>query len=247
MKGFLVRAGIDHSYGHWNSPVNPATDQFVYVPIPEGATTTFFDSLETPYQKILPHLYKFCSDQKLDLKADLCFPSELENQMMHLDPDFEKLTYGDWGNRRGKGISKLTNGDLIAFYAGLKPIKPCGQKLIYALIGIYIVEEIVSLKTIPRERWSENAHTRRILHDSAEIIVRAKKNVSGRLGKCIPIGEWRDRAYRVKKNISDRWGGLSVTDGYIQRSAVPPSFLDADRFYEWFLGQNIELISRNNV
>ena len=37
------------------------------------------------------------------------------------------------------------------------------------------------------------------------------------------LGEWRDRAYRVRKDLLKTWGGLSVNDGYIQRSAVPPS------------------------
>jgi hypothetical protein len=247
MRGFLVRAGIDHSYGNWNAPVDPASREFVYVPIPEGKNTTFFDSLETPYQQIIPDLNKFCSEKNLDLRTGLRFPEELKKQMMHLDPDFEKLTYGDWANRRGKGISQLDNGDLIVFYAGLKPTAQCGHKLIYALIGIYIVEEIVPLKLINRERWFENAHTRRKLHDSAEIIVRAKTKLSGRLENCIPFGEWRDRAYRVKKDLLEKWGGLSVADGYVQRSAVPPSFLDATKFYKWFQSQNIKLIPQNNL
>ncbi len=43
------------------------------------------------------------------------------------------------------------------------------------------------------------------------------------------------------------WGRLSVNDGWIQRSAVPPSFLAAGRFYEWFLEQEIPLIDGNGV
>jgi hypothetical protein len=246
LNGFLVRAGIDHTYGHWNAPVNPITRQFIYVPIPEDTNTLYFDNLETPYKWIIPRLKKFCSENKVDLNIDLGFPNELKKQTMHLDPDFEKLTYGDWANRRGKGISQLDKGDIIAFYAGLKPISLCRHKLIYALIGLYVVKEIVYLKKIPRERWHENAHTRRKLHDHNEIVVRAKRDVSGRLQSCIPFGEWRDRAYRVRNDLLDAWGGLSVSNGYIQRSAVPPSFLDTRRFYKWFLKKQVKLIQENN-
>lgn len=35
MKGILVRAGIDHSYGQWNAPVDPESNKSVYVPIAE--------------------------------------------------------------------------------------------------------------------------------------------------------------------------------------------------------------------
>ena len=41
-------------------------------------------------------------------------------------------------------------------------------------------------------------------------------------------------------------GGLSVKDGYIQRSAKPPIFLKPERFYRWFKQQNIGLVQRNN-
>jgi hypothetical protein len=47
---------------------------------------------------------------------------------MHLDPDFQNLTYGDRGDRRGKEISQLKEGDFLAFYAGLRPIKKCEHK-----------------------------------------------------------------------------------------------------------------------
>jgi hypothetical protein len=244
MKGILVRAGIDHSYGQWNAPVDPESRRFVYVPIPENQKS--HPGLERPYSELMPELNVFCSNQGCDLKHDLKFPSDLLKGNMHLDPDFQNLTYGDWGDRRGKEIAQLNEGDFLAFYAGLRPIKKCEHKLIYALIGFYIVEDVVPIYDVPRERWDENAHTRRFNHNKAEIIVRAKKDLSGRLEKCIPIGEWRDRAYRVRRDLLNAWGDLSVNDGYIQRSAVPPSFLNAKRFYKWFLKQKVVLVEKNN-
>lgn len=140
---------------------------------------------------------------------------------------------------------KLVAGDLVVFYAGLRPVMACEHRLIYALAGLYVVDEIVRLPDVPVSRWNENAHTRRLDQGSQDVIVRARRGVSGRLDQCIPIGELRDRAYRVREDILDAWGGLSVKHGYIQRSIVPPSFLTADRFYEWFLRQVVAAIPRN--
>ena len=115
------------------------------------------------------------------------------------------------------------------------------------LIGIYIVDEFVPADNIPTDRWRENAHTRRkLIIGASDIVVLVKKLISGRLEKCIPIGEWRSRAYRVKNELLEEWGGLSVKDGYIQRSAVPPSFLNPTKFYQWFLNQGVKLIQENN-
>jgi hypothetical protein len=52
---------------------------------------------------VLPVLHRFCADHACDLSADLRFPQELLHHPMHLDPDFECLTYGDEGARRGAG------------------------------------------------------------------------------------------------------------------------------------------------
>ncbi len=165
---------------------------------------------------------------------------------MHLDPDFNELTYGDNGARRGAVITRMKSDDIIVFYAGLRPIEACAHRLIYAIIGLYVVKEVVSVGKVEKKLWKQNAHTRRVKPLETEIVVRAKKTESGRLERCIPIGEWRDRSYRVREDIIEKWGGLSVKDGYIQRSAVPPAFIHPHQFYNWFLMQNVRLIRTNN-
>ena len=194
----------------------------------------------------MPALEKFCTEYGRRLEEDLRFPGELLKRSMHLDPDFTELTYGDVGSRRGAGMRGMAGGDLLAFYAGLRPISACGQRLVYAIVGLYVVDEVVAAADVPRGRWHENAHTRRSTRGSTDIIVRARRGQSGRLERCIPIGEWRDGAYRVTRAVLEAWGGLSVKDGFIQRSAVPPAFLDAGRFYRWFLGQGVGVVGRNN-
>jgi hypothetical protein len=137
-------------------------------------------------------------------------------------------------------------GDAAVFYAGLRPTRPCKHRLVYAVIGIYWVAEVVRLSTVPRKRWAENAHTRRLDQRPEDIILRADPTRSGRLRRCIPIGEWRNGAYRVTRDLLESWGGLSCKDGFIQRSAVPPEFLDPARFLSWFESQGPEPLAKNH-
>jgi hypothetical protein len=90
----------------------------------------------------------------------LALPERLLTQPTHLDPDFEHLTYGDRG-QRGQSISKLHSGDVLAFFAALRPGENPEAALVYALIGLYVVDELVAARSVPASRWHENAHTRR--------------------------------------------------------------------------------------
>ena len=206
MKGLLVRAGIDQAYGHWNAPIDPRTNQFIYVPIPEKQGTKFHSGLSRPYKEFHQPLEDFCAAFHLNLPNDLHFPSDLQTYHMHLDPDFEHLTYGDQGTRRGARMRDLLAGDIIAFYAGFRPIYKCSQKLIYAIFGLYTVEDVVKITDVPKKLWFKNAHTRKINQGATDIIVRAIPEESGRLQRCIPIGQWRDGAYRVRKDLLRAWG-----------------------------------------
>lgn len=236
MKALLVRIGIDQKYGGWNAPVD-AAGRFVYVPIPEPPGTPFHPGLERRYNEVLPALRRF---------GDLHLPPGLLDRPMHLDPDFECLTYGDVGGRRGAGMVGMAAGDLLVFYAGLRPVHPCPHTLVYALVGLYVVREVVPVAAVPAGRWYENAHVRRSQRGETDVVVRAEPDRSGRFDRCLPIGEWRDGAYRVRPDLLDAWGGLSVKDGYIQRSAVPPAFHRPERFLDWLGTQTIQLHARNN-
>jgi hypothetical protein len=242
VKGILVRVGVDNAYGAWNAPVDPRTGRFVFVPIPDGPSKTYASGNIRRYSEIDPHLTEFSTACNL---PELRCPETLRRFAMHLDPDFDHLTYGDNGTRRGAGISKLGAGDILVFYAGLRSVVPPKQ-LIYALVGLYVVEEVARAIEVRPERWPENAHTRWTPISENDVIVRARRGSSGRLDRCIPIGEWRDGSYRVCRHIEDEWGGLTVKNGYIQRSAVPPRFINAEKFYAWFQQQDRALMERNN-
>lgn len=235
MNGLLVRVGIDQTAGRWNSPVDPKTGRFFYVPIQEEdeprrpGLIPSFDSLRKP-------LAKFGVEM----------PAHLRGMRMHLDPDFDHLTYGDC-NFRARQIRRLGLGDILAFYAGLGFKGAKAGELVYALIGLYRIHEIVPACEVPRSRWHENAHTRREPGDSDDYVIRAIPGQSGRLRRCIPFGEWRNKAYRVRRDILQAWGGMDVNDGWVTRSAYLPKFLDADKFYRWFKAQRVPLVARNNL
>lgn len=244
MRAYLVRIGVDQAFGGWNAPVNPDTNEFVYVPIPESRPmcTEFL----TPYTLVQPALARFEGTHRTVPTQHVRLPKNLIPANMHLDPDFQHLTYGDSGTRRGKGLTDLGPGDVVAFYSGLKPVGACAHRLVYALVGLYLVAESVRVQSVAASRWSENAHTRCVERESSDVVVRAKPGSSGRLKQCIPIGEFRDRAYRVERGILADWGGLSCRDGYLQRSATLPTLLDPQRFMQWFGSQAPELVSSNN-
>jgi len=228
-----VRVGIDSSDdGHWNGPVDTESRYFAYVPIAE--TKPLRHGFERFYDELEPGLRKLAQS----------LPTRLVGRLMHLDPDFEALTYGDQGRRAGQ-ICELKSDDMLVFYAGLRDSVDRDSRLIYALIGLYVIQEIVPATSVSKKLWKYNAHTRRIPGPS-DIVVRAKPKMSGRFARCVPIGEYRNRAYRVKKDVLNEWGGLTVKDGYLQRSARLPAFTNAARFYRWFRKLNVRLLRSNN-
>jgi hypothetical protein len=236
VNGLLVRVGADLSAGggSWNGPVDSQTGEFTYVAIPEGSPV--HAGLEKPYAALMPALARF----------GVSLPAHLAGRHMHLDPDFDHLTYGDRGERAKQLRSHLRSGDLVVFYAGLADTRGASQ-LVYALIGLFVVDSFVLAADISVRDRNVNAHSRRILATgSQDLAVRGRPGLSGRLTRCLPIGEYRDRAYRVKKGLLEDWGGLSVRDGYLQRSARLPRLLDPAQFMRWLEKQRTSLIQTNN-
>ncbi|MBI4178578.1 hypothetical protein HY522_04020 [bacterium] len=236
MNGLLVRVGADLSPGggSWNGPVCVDSGEFVYVAIPENRPV--YPGMEKPYTVLRPALAKFGVE----------LPLHLQMRYMHLDPDFEHLTYGDSGERAKQLRANLRDGDLIVFYAGLADTNGAAQ-LVYALVGLFVVNDLVRATDILASQRDTNAHSRRVLPlNTVDIIVRGRPRISGRFRCCIPIGDYRDRAYRVRKDLLKEWGGLSVKDGYLQRSARLPRFFDSPRFMRWLERQGPSLVQANN-
>jgi len=246
-RGLLVRIGADQSCagGRFNGPADSKTKEFTYVPIPEDREIR--PGMEKSYGLVSPTRSR-CSVQ---------LPADLRQRNMHLDPDFEHLTYGD-ENNKGRRIYKMWEDekglDFLVFYAGLKDSNPANKRLVYAIIGFYMIDEIVYATYVPPSRYDENAHTRRAQIGEDEIVVRAKHGQSGRLRKYLPIGSYRSCSkepdgclqYRVESDLLKKWGDLYVKDGWIQRGACLHEFKNADRFSKWFKPYKKYLVEQNN-
>ena len=246
MRGILVRVAADSEYGEWHCPVEPDTNLFVYVPIWDDEEKRYRRGLAHSFRQLEPALNSFNQACRLKKQERVELPSHLSRRTMHLDPDFEHLTYGDNGDARGSDMRCLLAGDFLAFYAGLSPVRLCTHNLVYALVGLFVIERITYATHLRQRDWHKNAHTRWQPISKKDIVVWAKPGISGRLTRCIPIGELRKGAYRVRKDLLAEWGNLSIKNGFIQRSARPPRFLEPERFYSWFREQRIPLIQRNN-
>lgn len=248
-KAILVRVGIDLGIkgGPWNAPMDPESGEFVYVPIPDKKDVEYRPGLRRGYDEVLPALEGFAANHGIGRATGLSFPGKLSDRAMHLDPDFQHLTYGD--DKQVKKFRSLKEGHLLIFFSALRSIG-ADQKLVYAMIGLLVVKEVVDHATqVPLDMYQENAHTRWREIKEEDVIIRGKlgssdQPLSGRLERCIPIGEPTRGAYRLTTETAEAWGGLEVKDNFLQRR-VTPWLKDADRFYRWFLDKKLKLVQSN--
>lgn len=233
MRALLARVGADSTVdgGGWNAPVDSRTGLFAYVPIPESQDLR--TGTERPYSLF---------EEAVSARG-AALPLCLLGRNAHLDPDFEQLTYGH-PKARARRIRELERGDLLVFYSGLQDIAR-KRPLVYALIGLLVVDEITEAGTVATGRYDENAHTRRQPVDPTDIIVRGRPG-SGRLQRCISFGEHRAGGYRVLAPILDAWGGISTKDGFVGRAPWLIAIGDAQRFIKWFRAHEPTLLNRNN-
>jgi len=240
-KGLLMRVGIDQTYVKYNAPINQSTNDYIYMPIPQGKDD-FKSGMRTSYDDLLPHFESWRQKNGTDIQ----FPQHLKNHMScHLDPDFDFSTYGDQATGRGLRVGDLNEGDFIAFFASFKPITKCDHNLIYALCGIMVVDKVLRVADIHENEFHKNTHTRVKKKNPDHWVVFANPSLSGKFSNAIPIGEFRNGAYRVKKEILDTWGDIDVKDGFIQRSVCPPWFTKPEQFLKWLDSQQVKLINSN--
>jgi hypothetical protein len=249
-RALLVRIGIDSTRsaamdcGGWNAPVDLESREFVYVPLLQSwPELRARPTLRRGYRELMPALARFAAARKCGPGAAL--PRRLHDEEMHLDPDFEHLTYGDSPTPRGKRIGTVTCGDWLVFIAGLQPIQP-GARLHYAIVGKFVVDEVLPAASVPEARAHENAHTRPQAPPAGDVVIRARRGESGRLRRCIGIGELRgiNPRYRVTLPLLEAWGGLHSNDGYIQRGS-PFELFRPEQFMAWWQQQGIEIVPEN--
>jgi hypothetical protein len=234
MRVLLVRVGTDTTPdgGGWNAPVDSRTGLFAYVPIPEARRVR--PGAERPYTLF----------EKPVSALGGVLPAGLRSRHAHLDPDFEHLTYGH-PNSRARRIRECARGDVLAFYSALRDVAGA-RALLYALIGLLVVEEIVDAASVPIDRYDENAHTRRDPLDPTDVIVRGQPGKSGRLERCLAFCEYRDRTYRFRSPLLEQWGGISSRNGFVVRAPWLISVGDPQGFLGWLRSHDPSLVNRNN-
>ena len=152
MSVVLLRVGIDLGAGGIYAPLF-ADGSFEYIPIPDP-----FGRDERTYGNT--------KGQRTGVPLIRYFPAQrqirMRDQAMHVDPEFETFTYGDPGSSK-RGIARLGTGDLLVFYAGLKPWDHRADPGLY-IIGYFEVSHAgfageFSLAEL-RDLFAANAHVR---------------------------------------------------------------------------------------
>lgn len=254
MRAILIRVGADKTAGGggWSAPVDAGSGRFVYIPIPER-TTDFHLGCERRYDEVCDPLLDFLAEHRADGQYWRRRVHGKRGLPMHLDPDYEHLTYGDRGSVRGRDLRGFGRDDLMVFYSSFRPIGSA-DRLVYAVVGVFVVDEVVKAPSVEHTRRHENAHTRKAQVSEDDIVVRARAGVSGRCERCIPIGEKRGTSnYFLRPDIERAWGGLMKSDGsprkssWLNMSGAMPLLGDPQGFAAWWAEQRVPLVRKNFV
>ena len=224
MKAMLLRVGIDTGYGGTLGPIFE-DGSFEFVPIPEyygrgGAIPIYSQTLGRWGRPLSTYV-----------------PKRFKDAPMHDDPEFETFTYGDPTTVKRRYLLRLSEGDLLVFYAGLKPYENTAYETALYIIGYFTVNRIIDFNAITQEagaryykEFANNAHARRYDRYYNLVIVSGDKNNSRLLNRAVRISELKPNrvgrlTYAVSAEMEQR---LGVT-GFIERS-VPPRFIEEETY-----------------
>lgn len=201
-KALLLRVGIDKGCGGTLGPIFP-DGTFEYVPIPEN---TPYVSQRSLYFRNLPARHGGTLAQYV--------PPRYREMAAHYDPEFETFTYGDpTRNKRGQ-LLRLEYGDLLVFYAGLRPEGFREANRLY-IIGYFTVESVASIEVNapwPPSNFRHlqgNAHLRRDRLDSGLVVVCGNAQKSRLLERAIAIS---DEAQFATTETEERLGVIHLPD-----------------------------------
>jgi hypothetical protein len=120
LKALLMHVAVDTSSkgtGGINGPIFP-DKSFEFIPIPENPKNTSETRTYSTLKAKNSKNGKFLSD---------FVPSDIQDYLVHFDPDFENFTYADPSDmkksKRGGLLKWLSMGDYIFFVASLAPFK----------------------------------------------------------------------------------------------------------------------------
>lgn len=121
-------------------------------------------------------------------------PTKYRGGPAHLDPEFETFTYGDPTRNKRQQLLRLTGGDMLVFYAGLRPQEQRHGSLLY-IIGYFTIEK--SYDVAGTEPWPSaslkhlwnNAHFRRKACDPGLVVVQGEPNSSRLLRTAVRLSD----------------------------------------------------------
>jgi hypothetical protein len=122
----LLRVGIDTGSGGALGPIWKDRT-FEFIPIPELTGET-----SAPTYADLPAMKAGRLSQ---------YVPKLSKTPAHADPEFDTFTYGDYSHGPKGSLKNLSLGDILAFYAGPRPLGETGRGGLY-LIGYFEVEMV---------------------------------------------------------------------------------------------------------
>ncbi|WP_431062562.1 hypothetical protein [Methanobacterium sp.] len=216
----LLRVGIDKGTDGSLAPIFE-DGSFEYIPLSETDKTsekrTFDNTFGRKGKKFAYYL-----------------PEKIKDRKLHFDPEFDTYTYGDTGYK-SKYLLKLNKGDLLVFYAGLKPYNNTNFEEALYIIGYLTVEKVIDFSALSENEINEfsiflsnNAHIKRISGYNNVVVVYGNKKKSKLLDNAILISERKlnsiGRKYHAVSAQIEKSLGIS---GSIQRS-IPPRFIVED-------------------
>lgn len=205
-KALLLRVGIDSGCGGTLGPIFP-DGTFEYVPIPESSQhvsprSLYFRDLPARHGGMLAHYV----------------PAKYRDAAAHYDPEFETYTYGDPTRNKRAQLLRLDPGDLLIFYAGLRPVESWTASRLY-IIGYFTVASVVSISAMnswPPPNFSHllgNAHFRRNQPDDGLVVVCGHARTSRLLDRAVAISDEAQIATAEVKNKMGIHGSLTRAIG----------------------------------
>ncbi|MCB0191201.1 MAG: hypothetical protein KDJ65_04585 [Anaerolineae bacterium] len=197
MKIAMLRIGIDTGSGGIHGPLFQ-DGSFEYIPIPDGFgidSRTYGNTLGRNGRKLVEYFPK--SRQ-----------TKVQDQSIHVDPEFTTFTYGDPTSPKA-GLRRLEKRDMLIFYCGLKGWNFKAEPALY-LMGYFEIEAAGKADEFSSEEikrvFGKNFHVR---HQSifeqqrADLVLVKGSKKSRLLKKAILMSKvGQDRAGRPLKVLS---------------------------------------------
>lgn len=190
MKGLLLRVGIDTGSGGCLAPIF-VDGSFEFIPIPETRVTS--------EKKVYANMKGRSGRPITDF-----IPKKIKYSQPHFDPEFNTYTYGDPTRTKRNQLSKLNPGDLLIFYAGLKPADRKEKPRLY-VIGYFDILEIYDFQKISKldypsvfKKLKNNAHAKRYFKmkemnieflESNLVIAKGNPKRSKLIAKALQLGD----------------------------------------------------------